>query len=65
MTNKTYHSISDDVARPVESRAPRSWWLAFALALLASLWGGWAIWVTLRDGIGTWGLNCRMGLGYH
>lgn len=61
MTNKTYHSISDDVARPVESRAPRSWWLAFALALLASLWGGWAIWVTLRDGIGTWGLNKTVG----
>lgn len=61
MTNKTYHSISDDVARPVESRAPRSWWLAFALALLASLWGGWAIWVTLRDGIGMWGLNKTVG----
>lgn len=61
MVNKNYHTISDDIARPIEGRANKAWWIAFAVALLAALWGGWAIWVTLRDGIGAWGLNKTVG----
>jgi|GEM_PF-949 polysulphide reductase nrfD len=61
MVHKNYHTISNDVARPIEGRANKAWWAAFALALLASLWGAWAIWVTLRDGIGAWGLNKTVG----
>ena len=61
MVNKSYHTISEDIARPIEGRASRAWWIAFGITLLATLWGLWAIWVTLRDGIGAWGLNKSVG----
>ena len=61
MVNKPYHTISEDIARPIEGRASRAWWIAFGITLLATLWGIWAIWVTLRDGIGAWGLNKSVG----
>ena len=61
MVNKSYHTISEDIARPIEGRASRAWWIAFGITLLATLWGVWAIWVTLRDGIGAWGLNKNVG----
>ena len=61
MVNKSYHTISEDIARPIEGRVSRAWWIAFGITLLATLWGVWAIWVTLRDGIGAWGLNKNVG----
>ena len=61
MVNKSYHTISEDIARPIEGRASRAWWIAFGITLFATLWGVWAIWVTLRDGIGAWGLNKNVG----
>ena len=61
MVNKSYHTISEDIARPIEGRASRAWWIAFGITLLATFWGVWAIWVTLRDGIGAWGLNKSVG----
>ena len=61
LNDKSYHTISEDIARPIEGRASRAWWIAFGITLLATLWGVWAIWVTLRDGIGAWGLNKSVG----
>ncbi|WP_455148706.1 quinol:electron acceptor oxidoreductase subunit ActD [Capnocytophaga sp.] len=61
LNDKSYHTISEDIARPIEGRASRAWWIAFGITLLATLWGVWAIWITLRDGIGTWGLNKNVG----
>jgi polysulfide reductase NrfD len=61
LNDKSYHTISEDIARPIEGRVSRAWWIAFGITLLATLWGVWAIWVTLRDGIGAWGLNKNVG----
>ena len=61
LNDKSYHTISEDIARPIEGRASRAWWIAFGITLLATLWGVWAIWVTLHDGIGAWGLNKSVG----
>ena len=61
LNDKSYHTISEDIARPIEGRASRAWWIALGFTLLATLWGVWAIWVTLRDGIGAWGLNKSVG----
>jgi len=47
LNDKSYHTISEDIARPIEGRASRAWWIAFGITLLATLWGVWAIWVTL------------------
>ena len=56
-----YHTISSEVARPIEGRANGQWWLAFALASVAALWGFWCMWLTVREGIGVWGLNKTVG----
>ena len=61
LNDKSYHTISEDIARPIEGRASRAWRIAFGITFLATLWGVWAIWVTLRDGIGAWGLNKNVG----
>lgn len=61
LNDKSYHTISEDIARSIEGRASRAWWIAFGITLLPTLWGVWAIWVTLRDGIGAWGLNKSVG----
>src|SRR5690625_1354324 len=55
--NKTYHDVTVDVARPVEGKASKSWWIVFSIALIAFLWGLGCIAYTIGTGIGTWGLN--------
>lgn len=55
--NKSYHDISVDIARPVEGKANKKWWIAFIISLIAMLWGVGAIAYTIGTGIGVWGLN--------
>ena len=59
--DKTYHDITLDVVRPVESTAPKSWWIAFGIALAMFLWGVGGILWTIASGIGSWGLNKTVG----
>ncbi|MDB4303461.1 polysulfide reductase NrfD [Desulfosarcina sp.] len=58
---KSYHDVSVDVARPVEGKANKSWWIVFSIALAAFLWGIGCIIYTISTGIGTWGLNKTVG----
>jgi molybdopterin-containing oxidoreductase family membrane subunit len=58
---KSYHDVSVDIAKPIETKANRNWWIAFTIALLAFLWGLGAIVYTVGTGIGTWGLNKNIG----
>ena len=58
---KTYHDITVDIARPVEGKANRLWWIVFTIALSAFLWGLGCIVYTVSTGIGTWGLNKTVG----
>jgi len=59
--NKTYHDVTVDVAAPVEGRANKTWWIVFAISLVAFLWGVGCIVYTISTGIGTWGLNKTVG----
>lgn len=59
--SKTYHDVTVDVARPVEGRANKSWWIVFTIALVAFLWGVGCIIYTVSTGIGAWGLNRTVG----
>ena len=59
--DKSYHDISVDIARPVEGRANKQWWIVFSIALVAFLWGIGCIIYTISTGIGTWGLNKTVG----
>lgn len=55
--DKSYHDITTEVAKPIESPIPRAWWMVFSLALIMFLWGVGCILYTIGTGIGTWGLN--------
>jgi len=55
--NETFASITDTVARPIESKTPLAWYICFAISLgMLSLLGvsiAWLFW----EGIGVWGNN--------
>ena len=59
--NKSYHDISKDVARPIEGKANKYWWILFSLSLGLFLWGLLTIAYTIGTGIGVWGLNKTVG----
>jgi len=58
---KSYHDVSVDIAKPIEGKANKSWWIVFSIALAAFLWGIGCIIYTISTGIGTWGLNKIVG----
>ena len=55
--NKTYHDISREIARPVEGKANKYWWILFGLSFALFLWGVVCMAYTIGTGIGVWGLN--------
>jgi|TARA_B110000444_G_scaffold106265_1_gene100511 Ni/Fe-hydrogenase subunit HybB-like protein len=55
--NKTYHDITRDIARPVEGKANKYWWILFGLSVVLFLWGVGCMAYTIGTGIGVWGLN--------
>jgi Ni/Fe-hydrogenase subunit HybB-like protein len=59
--NKSYHDITLDVVRPIETAAPKAWWIVFSIALVMFLWGLGCIAYTISEGIGVWGLNKTVG----
>jgi len=38
--NKTYHDITKDIAKPVEGKANKYWWILFSLSFVLFIWGG-------------------------
>jgi molybdopterin-containing oxidoreductase family membrane subunit len=59
--HKTYHQITEDVCKPIEDKAPRTWYILFAIAAIIGLYGVGCILYLLGTGIGTWGLNKTIG----
>jgi Ni/Fe-hydrogenase subunit HybB-like protein len=59
--DKTWHDITEDVCRPVESKANKWWWLAFSVSLAAFIWWVIAVSYTVGTGLGVWGLNKTVG----
>lgn len=59
--DKTYHQMTEDIARPVEGKANKYWWAAFIVAASTALWGVCCICYTIGTGIGAWGANRTIG----
>ncbi len=55
--HKTYHDITQDIVGPIESKAPRGWYVLISIAGLIALYGIGCILYLLSKGIGVWGLN--------
>lgn len=61
---KSFSDISTDIIRPIDTK-PANWWkFTFAVALIMSLWGIYSIYITISQGIGTWGVNNTVGWGW-
>ena len=55
--DKTYRGITDDIIRPIESKAPKGWYILILLSGILALWGIGCIVYLLGTGVGVWGLN--------
>jgi len=62
--NKTYHQITEDICKPLETKPGLWWYITLFLSLCALAIGSWALYVTLNDGLGVWGLNNTVGWGW-
>src|SRR5882757_2058277 len=62
--NPSLRDITDDIARPLEARPGKGWWICFGIALAALLnLGGMVTWL-IANGIGVWGLNNSVGWAF-
>jgi molybdopterin-containing oxidoreductase family membrane subunit len=61
---RTLAQITDEVARPLERRARRGWWILFGIALVLLAQGAYAVGVLFTTGIGVWGLNKTVGWAF-
>lgn len=62
--DKTIAGVSRDIIAPIDRKSPAWWKVAFGISLLASLWGGYAIYMTVRYGIGMWNVNTSVAWGW-
>ena len=51
--DKSYHDITEDIARPIETPPNKDWWIAFGISMAAFMWGVGCIIYTIGTGIGT------------
>ncbi|MBK7856506.1 MAG: polysulfide reductase NrfD [Bacteroidetes bacterium] len=59
--DRTYHDITEDVCRPIESKPNKWWWIAFIVSAAAFLWWIIVVGYTVGTGLGVWGLNKTVG----
>ena len=62
--NKTLGQISKEIHSPRDTSPGMWWYIAFRISSLASLFGFYAIYITVTRGIGTWGLNNSVAWGW-
>jgi Ni/Fe-hydrogenase subunit HybB-like protein len=61
MGGKTYHDVTEDICRHVESKPTKEWKIVFGISVLVLLYGtAWVFW-TWWEGLGVWGLNKTVG----
>jgi molybdopterin-containing oxidoreductase family membrane subunit len=58
------NEVTEDVARPLEVRPGRGWWICFSVALAALLNLLGMVTYLISTGIGVWGLNNVVGWGF-
>jgi len=56
--------ITDDIAKPLEGRPGRGWWICFGIAFAALLNLGGMVTYLIANGIGVWGLNNSVGWAF-
>lgn len=62
--NKSLGQITKEIASPMEVKPGLWWYIAFFISSMAAVFGGYAIYVTVTKGIGTWGVNNSVAWGW-
>ena len=62
--DKSLGQISEQILAPIHAKTPLWWYGALAVALAMLGFGGYAIYMTLTKGLGTWGLNSSVAWGW-
>lgn len=62
--DKTYGQITSEILAPQERKQKPWWYISMFLFTIALAIGLWAIYVTVSQGIGTWGVNNSVGWGW-
>ena len=62
--DKSLGQISEEILAPIHAKTPVWWYLALMVALGMLGFGGYAIYLTLSKGLGTWGLNNSVAWGW-
>ncbi len=61
LEEKTYHQITEDIAKPIEGKANNLFKVVFTISAILALWGVGCFAYTIGTGIGVWGLNKTVG----
>ena len=61
---KTLSQISKEILNPMETSPGLWWYITFGISSIAALFGFYAIYITVSQGIGTWGVNNSVGWGW-
>lgn len=62
--NKTLGDVTRDVMAPIESSPGIWWYIGMAISTILLLYGGYSIYITVAQGIGTWGVNNSVAWGW-
>ncbi len=62
--DKKLGDISREILAPIDKQPGAWWFIGMFLGTVATLWGIYAMYVTVAKGIGTWGVNNTVGWGW-
>jgi molybdopterin-containing oxidoreductase family membrane subunit len=61
---KTYHQVTEDIIRPIETAPSRLWKIGFSISVALLLFGVYSVYREVTYGIGQWNLNKTIGWGW-
>jgi Ni/Fe-hydrogenase subunit HybB-like protein len=62
--SKTYHQVTEDIIRPIETTPSRLWKIGFSISVALLLFGVYSVYREVTYGIGQWNLNKTIGWGW-
>ena len=62
--DKTYGQITNELLATVEGKTPLWWFAGMTVGTIFLAFGAWAVFMSLYEGLGTWGLTNAVGWGW-
>ncbi len=62
--SKSYHQISEDIAKPIEGKASKHWYMVLTVSVMCFIWGLVCLTYTVITGVGVWGSNNGVAWGW-